>query len=823
MKIGDAGRSLVVFSLSLAVVLSIFFIIAGAQRTNAVGPDHPDNIYLTWNEDNTAHTIVITWKTVTDSAGDNVKYDTQSRGGVPENYAYSAVGNHHIYSGAYTGTVGWVHDVELTGLSPNTIYYFICGGDTGGWSAERSFRTAPDNGMAFRFVAGGDSRSGARTGSFPGEPDWPIGRDSVSQAMAAWNPSFVLFSGDFVMNDTYQWEWDNWFHAAMMYWIDTDNLTIPIIPTQGNHDYSSDSGTAYFGQFSLPGAEQYYSLDWGPNLHITVLDTETGVSGSGPQYDWLKNDLATHENYLWKVVLFHEPYFSNGPDALNTNVRNYWVPLFDQYHVDLVITGHEHLYERTYPINYTVSQNTPMPLPQEGTIYITSGGWGAPLYTAGTSWYTAFEQLGVYHFVVVDIDNGTLQLKAVDTGGNVFDTYTITKTSWPYVSISPSSQNRVHGNTLDYTVTVINSGIDDDNYVLTATDNKGWPLMLADNLFLIPAGGNITTNLTVTVPGNAAYGTVDNITVTATSAENDNVRDNASITARSAINSCKLSISPAISMSKPGENATFTVQVKNTSDDNAFRDNYTLIASDSLGWQLLIDNIENVLAGENKAVTLTVVIPGDAPIGTRDNISVTAISSENSNVKDNGSGVAVAALLLGTAKIRLASGTAPLLWGIRKVNVTINLLLAQGDNLHLIFLANDNVTVESDNVIWSRTTPVTENVSFTNLVVPHDNNLSWPAGGSPAINLALVGSNSTSNVKRVKLVLTDNTGTVILDNMAWFKVVQDDWSNRISWIILNWGNHNSPQQDQLSNEISQIIIGWGSVPTVSDQHDFTAS
>jgi hypothetical protein len=57
--------------------------------------------------------------------------------------------------------------------------------------------------------------------------------------------------------------------------------------------------------------------------------------------------------------------------------------------------------------------------------------------------------------------------------------------------------------------------------------------------------------------------------------------------------------------------------------------------------------------------------------------------------------------------------------------------------------------------------------------------------------------------------------------MAWYTVVQDDWSNRISWIILNWASHSSPQQDQLSNEISTIILSWAGVPTVRDQHDFS--
>ena len=401
-------------AVGLACVLSIAFVLAVSNAVSASqSTDPPTNIHLTWSQNDTAHTIAITWKTVMENAGDFVRYGTESR-----IYGSPVVGSHHTYSGAG----GYIHDVELTGLSPNTTYYFICGGENGGWSLERSFRTAPETSTDIRFVAGGDSRSGGG--------DWPVSRDDVSRAMAKFNPSFVLYVGDFVRQGNYQGEWDNWFAAEQMYWVDNDNLTIPIIPCLGNHEIYGDGGVSYLGQFSLPvneqGNEQWYSFDWGPNLHITVLDTETSISGD--QTNWLRQDLAAHENYLWKVVLFHEPPFSDGSDGSNYSVRMYWAPLFDNYHVDLVISGHNHLYERTYPINYTISENTPMSSPENGTIYVVSGGWGAPLYTGTPSWWAAVGPISKNNFTVVDIsENGLLRLSAVDKDGNVFDEFSIQK------------------------------------------------------------------------------------------------------------------------------------------------------------------------------------------------------------------------------------------------------------------------------------------------------------------------------------------------------------------------------------------------------------
>jgi hypothetical protein len=195
-----------------------------------------------------------------------------------------------------------------------------------------------------------------------------------------------------------------------------------------------------------------------------------------------------------------------------------------------------------------------------------------------------------------------------------------------------------------------------------------------------------------------------------------------------------------------------------------------------------------------------------------DNITVIATSQADNTVHDNASCIAgvVSLVCTGTASIRLATGappSAPFLWGIRKVKITTSLVVYQGDNLRLKFLAQDNITVESENVIWSRTAPGAENVILTGLVVPHDSGSPYPTG----------------QVKRVKLVLTDISGTIILDNMAWFRAVQDDWGTRITWIILNWASHNSSQQDQLGSEISTIILNWAATPTTRDQGDFSQS
>lgn len=345
--------------------------------------------------------ITVTWQTTNATSGGTVKYDTVSRSD-PSSYTYTATGTHHTYAGA----TGWIHDVELSGLAQNTTYYFVCGGDIGGYSVERKFKTAPTNLTHLRFAAGGDSR------------DNPTERDKVSEAMKQFNPSFILYDGDAVATGSDQSLWDGWFTSMDSIWIDSNGYTIPIIPCLGNHEANA---TNWYEQFALPENEQWYSLDWGNYVHIIVLNSEANISGS--QQAWLQNDLEAHKNVPWKFALCHEPPFSSGTvHGSNIVEQQYWVPEFDRYHVNIIFSGHDHDYERSKPINYTRSKSSPQPSYNNASMYVVSGGWGAPLYSVGSNWWTAYSS-STYNFVVVDVfANGTLSLQAKNDSGLTFDT-----------------------------------------------------------------------------------------------------------------------------------------------------------------------------------------------------------------------------------------------------------------------------------------------------------------------------------------------------------------------------------------------------------------
>jgi len=199
------------------------------------------------------------------------------------------------------------------------------------------------------------------------------------------------------------------------------------------------------------------------------------------------------------------------------------------------------------------------------------------------------------------------------------------------VSISPSYKDGLPKATIDYVVTVRNEGNIVDNYALTVSDNENWgPTISPPSLALAP-GSSDNAILSVTIPESALACTEDNITVTATSTENAEVSAENSCTAHAlAVGGVKVSISPTYQENLPGGELTYNVIVTNTGN---IVDNYALTVSDNENWGPTISPPSLALAaGASDNAVLSVIIPENAAISTRDNITVTATSTENAEV-----------------------------------------------------------------------------------------------------------------------------------------------------------------------------------------------
>lgn len=304
------------------------------------------------------------------------------------------------------------HEATLTALKPDTTYeYQIRSGDCL-WTAKNSFRTAPASDEAvFTFLAGSDTKGGRQV------------LIDLLKVFERDDPRFMIYAGDAVHTGGLSPHWNRLFQAVEPF---TSNR--PIMLSVGNHEVGDDPNLVNFKIFNaLPtnsGSEAYYSYDYGP-IHFVCLDTESGLYSE--QIPWLEKDLAATKK-SWKVAYFHSPPFSSGTaHGSNEELRRVIEPIFSKHHVNLVLSGHDHLYERSKPINLLMSKNAPVSSYKDGTCYVVSAGAGAGLYDAQSgNWWTAVLKTKIHHLCRIKVNGSkSMRLEAVSLDDCIIDSVTL--------------------------------------------------------------------------------------------------------------------------------------------------------------------------------------------------------------------------------------------------------------------------------------------------------------------------------------------------------------------------------------------------------------
>jgi hypothetical protein len=285
---------------------------------------------------------------------------------------------------------------EINGLRPGETYYYSVGHD--GWDAPahpetiRSFTTAPAGRTSFTFTAFGDQ--GVTYNSLTNAN--LINAQSPAFHLHAGDISYAEDGGDGLITDSYDPQvWDTFLNQ-----VEPVASSVPWQIAAGNHEmetwYSPDGYGGLFDRFALPGSTTYYSFVYG-NVMVISLDANdvsdeipanNGYSG-GAQTTWLASQLAaarSRSDIDFVVAYFHHcAYCTCTVHGSEGGVRANWTALFDQYAVDLVINGHNHIYERTDPIKAGAA-TTSAPIgatitpATQGTTYVTAGAGGESLY-----------------------------------------------------------------------------------------------------------------------------------------------------------------------------------------------------------------------------------------------------------------------------------------------------------------------------------------------------------------------------------------------------------------------------------------------------------
>jgi LPXTG-motif cell wall-anchored protein len=173
------------------------------------------------------------------------------------------------------------------------------------------------------------------------------------------------------------------------------------MPSPGNHEYETAGASGYFNYFGRAAGrsgEGFYSYDLG-SWHVISLNSNCSfVGGCGPgspQVQWLKADLAANSNTC-TLAYWHHPRFSSGVHGDESSVAPFWDALY-QAGADVVLNGHDHVYERFAPLNPSGQTD-----PAQGIHQFTVGTGGAEL--------TEFERIDPTRSVQIAGMNGVLKM-----------------------------------------------------------------------------------------------------------------------------------------------------------------------------------------------------------------------------------------------------------------------------------------------------------------------------------------------------------------------------------------------------------------------------
>jgi hypothetical protein len=264
------------------------------------------------------------------------------------------------------GVTTYIHTAAVSDLKPGTAYeYRVGAGDKR--SDWQSFHTA--QGHDFKALIFPDSQSSDYSvWAATAQPAWQRNQDA----------QFFINMGDLVDNGQDHYQWNAWFDVV------GDMIArIPVVPLLGNHEtYDKDwkvrMPEAYLHLFALPRIDrekyqnQFYSFDYG-DVHFVVLNTQSQeLADFEPSLDedevaWFKEDMAKTTK-KWKIVLMHkDPLqygFANRPQPREEGFSpegRLWMPLFDQYGVDAVLSAHLHTYrDRGHIRNFQRDESGPL-------------------------------------------------------------------------------------------------------------------------------------------------------------------------------------------------------------------------------------------------------------------------------------------------------------------------------------------------------------------------------------------------------------------------------------------------------------------------------
>jgi 3',5'-cyclic AMP phosphodiesterase CpdA len=406
----------------------------------------PERIILTWAGD-PAHTQAVTWRTnspVQSPQAQIAKLDSSPAFEKNAATVAGAAATDDLGPGRTAGR----NVVRFEGLLPDSAYCYRVG-DGQTWSEWNIFRTASEGPQPFRFLYFGDAQNSIKS----------LWSRTVRRAYAAApDARFMAFAGDLVAEGYDDALWGE-FNDAMGF----ISATVPLLPVPGNHDLHRAPGAAdskqvlsvsplWRHQFALPAngpdagevLGQSYFLDY-QGVRLIALDVNAWANEdfepaakarvAEKQLAWLTKILSANPN-RWTIVIQHQPAFAMAKGRDYADMRAALTPLYEKYHVDAVLQGHDHMYARTHKVagGKVVDPSAP------GVIYVISVS-GPKMYEAQdmntTLMAKVVQQKQFYQIVDVTPDRLSLTAYAID--GEIADRFELRKSGAGSLYVDGSS------------------------------------------------------------------------------------------------------------------------------------------------------------------------------------------------------------------------------------------------------------------------------------------------------------------------------------------------------------------------------------------------
>ena len=348
-------------------------------------------------------------------------------------------------------------EIEITNLHPGQTYYWqvaLEGPEGIGTSSMGTFQTPDPQQDKMSFAVIGDSGLGT------------LGQYDVAHQIRQADPDLILTTGDTVYPSLVPELVDLRFYSIYM----QGQRAMPIYPSIGNHDWYQ--GKDMFARlYHLPQndtsasdhatakttPESYYRFDHGPASFFAICVPflyQYDISKDPIQLAWLERELAASDR-PWKIIYMHHPIRTSSAhryDDYNGNripdtvdIRTVLYPLCKRYGVQLIFSGHDHVFERFSPV--------------EGVVSVTTAGGGGRIYGLRERDELSQHFRSNYHFVKVNLEGDQCHLMAIDHQGTLFDRYTFMRheipqpnrtleATWHSPTIEDDPANKADGNIL---------------------------------------------------------------------------------------------------------------------------------------------------------------------------------------------------------------------------------------------------------------------------------------------------------------------------------------------------------------------------------------